>query len=155
MQKYTIEQLNEELEKFAIVEMAMAWIDKQNNVCAWVENLSGRNNKYFKYINSTSYTKATKVARISMFTEEYLIHKDPAGKQAWKLTNLEKKQLLNLLNSDNKEYKSITNWQAILVPYNKDNFGLFVQETINGFDKEEYPDAFPIDYPMPNYLELQ
>lgn len=156
MSKKTIRQIAEEFKKLMpIYEMSMAWISKQNNRCVWVENPSGYNNKYFKYLNGASYQKADKVARISMLNPVYLEHVDYDSKDNWKLTSREKKELVNLMNQTNKKYDPCTNWQAVLITYNEDNFAIDFDETINGtFDKAEFPDAFPIDFPMPDYTKL-
>ena len=149
-----IKKLNEEIKKLALNEMSMAWISKQNNRCVWVENPTGYNNKYFKYLNGASYSKADKVARISLLKPEYLEHS--SEKANWVLTVKEKKELVFLMNQTNKKYAPCTNWQATLITYNEDNFAIDFDETINGtFNKAEFPDAFSIDYPMPDYLQLK
>ena len=78
------------------------------------------------------------------------------GKKPWKLTNTEKKELVDTMNKPNKDFPDYTNWQITLAQYNMDNFGIDRIDTINGtFDKKEFPKAFTIDTPMPNYLELE
>ena len=110
----TFKQITEELKKLIpLYEMSMAWISKQNNKCVWVENPSGHNNKYFKYLNGASYQKADKVARISMLKPAYLEHVDYDGKDNWKLTSKERKELIDLMSQTNKKYAPCTNWQAV------------------------------------------
>ena len=148
-----IRKLNEELEKFCLNEMAMAWADRKTGRCVWVENPNNHNNKYFKYLNSFSYQKATKVARISLLEPKYLKHS--GSKKDWKLTNTEKQELIKLMNMDSRVYEGLTNWQATLVRYNFDNFYIDPLDTINStFDIQEFPDAFSIDYSMPDYSKL-
>lgn len=149
-------KLNEKLESIQLNEMSMAWTSKQNNRCVWVENPSGHNNKYFKYLDGITYGKAEKVARISLLKPEYINHNNIDGKQDWILNNKEKKELVMLMNAYNNLYRdyNCTNWQATLITYNRDNFGLEHYETINGFDEQEYPDAFNINTIMPNYMLL-
>lgn len=155
--KKSIKQINEELEQFLqpMYEMSMAWNSKQKNKCVWVENPSGYENKYFKYLNGQTYGKADKCARISMITPTYVEHKDYGGKSNWVLNSKEKKELVQLMNEPNKKYNGCTNWQATLITYNEDNFGIDFDETINGtFDKTEFPNAFDINTPMPDYSKL-
>lgn len=149
-----IKQINEELEKIQMYEMSMAWNSKQENRCVWVENPNGFENKYFKYLNGITYGKADKCARISMQEPKYVQHRDYDGKSNWILNSKERKELVTLMNKPNKKYQGCTNWQATLITYNEDNFGLDFDETINGFDEKEYPEAFNINTPMPDYLEL-
>lgn len=145
-------QINED----HINEMSMAWHSKQNNRCVWVENPTGYNNKYFKYLNGATYQKADKVARISLLKPEYLKHKDFDGKKLWILNSKEKKELVTLMNKPNKKYLNCTNWQATLITYNEDNFGIDFDDTINStFSIDEYPDAFDINTPMPDYTKLK
>lgn len=147
------QKLTEQLHKISLDEMAMAWVDKQANKCVWVENPNTYSNEYFKYLDSFSYIKADKVARISLQSPEYIEHAD--SKKSWKLTSKEKKELVMLMNKESRVYKGYSNWQATLIRYNFDNFFINPLDTIEGtFDKVKYPQAFEIDYPMPNYLEL-
>jgi hypothetical protein len=152
----TIKQINEELEALQLYEISMAWNSKQSNRCVWVENPSGHNNKYFKYLNGITYGKADKCARISMLRPEYVEHKDYDRKNNWILNSSERKELVTLMQEPNKKYPGCNNWQATIITYNEDNFGIDFDETINdSFDKELYPDAFSINTPMPNYKELK
>lgn len=154
----SLKKLNEKINEFLkepLYEMSMAWTSKSNNRCVWVENPTGYNNKYFKYLDGVTFNKAERVARISMLSATYLNHSNSDGLRNWKLNSKEKKELVNLMNQANKKYTGCTNWQATIITYNEDNFGIDFDETINGtFSKEEYPNAFDIDYVMPNYLEL-
>ena len=156
LEEDSIAAMNETLSKRQFNEMSIAWIDHENNRCCWVENPTGYNNKYFKYINSFSYIKGDKMARISLLSPEYLDHKFMDGKKAWVLTNKEKEELVNTMNKPNKNFPQYTNWQITLAQYNMDNFGIDIIDTINGnIDKEKYPNAFDINTSMPNYLELK
>ena len=59
------------------------------------------------------------------------------------------------MESPSKVHKGCTNWQVTLIQYNFDNFYIQPEDTINNtFDKEEYPQAFTIDTPMPDYMRL-
>lgn len=145
------------------MSMAFAYKDKRIDVCAWVENPSSRDNRYFKYYNNSRYNNATKVARIRIDNPVYVggTHKERNLKQ-WILTDYEKNELVKLLSSPSNEFTGFTKWQSILIRYNSDNFFLTPQQTINGefenadFDPKmpDYIKPFPIDYPMPDYLKL-
>lgn len=151
-----IKELNEKL-LMSLNEMSMAWIDKNSNKCVWVENPGTHNdNDYFKYLDSFSYHKADKVARISLKEPKYLEHTNQDGKKDWKLNSREKKELISLMNSLSTVRSGYTNWQVTLIQYNFDNFFISPEETINGtFDREEHPEAFDINYPMPDYTQLK
>lgn len=148
-------ELNNKLQKFVINEMSMAWVDKKAGRCVWVENPNTHVNDYFKYFNSFSYHKADGVARISLKEPKYLEHKNKDGKKTWTLNKKEKKELVELMQSPSNVRKGFTQWQVTLIQYNFDNFYIDPEDTISGnFDKHEYPDAFSIDYPMPDYTQL-
>ena len=151
-----LEKINNKLEElFSITEMSMAWRSIQNNRCVWVENPTGYNNKYFKYLNGPSYKKASKVARISLMSPTYLNHKNADGKDNWILTTKEKKELVTLMQENNKTYPTLTNWQVTLLTYNWDNFELDVENIINRtYDKQKFPNVIDIDTPMPDYTKL-
>lgn len=145
-------QINEEY----INEMSIAWVDQKANKCCWVENPTGYNNKYFKYVNSFSYIKGDYMARISMLSPKYLDYKNMSRKRFWKLTNKEKQELINTMNKSNKNFPQCTNWQITLAQYNMDNFGIDLIDTINStFSIDEYPDAFDINTSMPDYTKLK
>lgn len=151
----SIEAMNETLSKRQLDEMSIAWADESSNKCCWVENPTGYNNKYFKYVNSFSYIKGKNMARISMLGPNYLDHKFMDGKKPWTLNNKEKKELMDLMNQPNEDFPEQTNWQMTICQYNLDNFGISRKKTISGnIDKKKYPKALDINMPMPNYLEL-
>ena len=136
-------------------EMSMAWVDVRAKRCVWVENPNTHENDYFKYLNNFSYKKANAVACLSMKAPIYLnnVYKD--GKDTWVLTNKEKKELVDLMNSPSEARKGFTNWQATIIQYNFDNFYIQPEESANGtFNKKKFPNAYDINTPMPNYLEL-
>ena len=65
------------------------------------------------------------------------------------------------MNSPSDDNDGCTKWQDIIIRWNRDNFGIPAKKTISG-DVNGYKakpgitakEPFPIDYPMPNYLEL-
>lgn len=151
--KKLIKRLNNLLQ---LNEMSIAWLDRQNNKCCWVENPTGYNNKYFKYVNSFSYKNGNKIAIISLLKPEYINHANYDGKKNWVLNSKEKSELVKLMQEPCRDFPQITNWQKTLAQYNLDNFGIYIDETIKGtFNSEQYPDAFNINYPMPNYKNLK
>ena len=151
--------------KQPLLEMskAFSYKDKRIDVCAWVENPMGVNNMYFKYYNCSTIPSATHVARIRMDKPEYVGGNHREGtKKKWILTDTEKRELVELLSSKSEEHPDLTYWQEILLTYNRDNFNLSAKDTIEGnFAKAqkdpkmpEYLQPLPIDYPMPDYLQL-
>lgn len=165
--KEIIQQFKD-VNKQTINEMSMVfrYKDRHVEVCAWVENPTPRDNRYFKYYDSMYIDTATKVARIRINESKYVggNHKERKLKK-WILSNKEKQYLIDILKSesDNPANKGYTRWQEILMRYNEDNFGLYPEDTKKGnFEKaQSSPNLpsnvkpFPIDYPMPNYLELE
>lgn len=148
--------LNEEDFKEPFYEMSMAWRSIQRGRCVWVENPTGYNNRYFKYLNDTSYQKVDKVARISLSNLEYLKHKDFDDKKLWILNSKEKKELVTLINSPSEEYPQLTNWQQTLYTYNRDNFEIPLNEILNNsFDRKKFPYAMDLNTPMPDYTKLK
>ena len=150
------EATNESEERLVLDEMSIAWNDREANRCCWVENPTGYNNKYFKYVDCFTYAKGKYLARISMLGPRYLDHRNSDGKKAWKLNTKEKKELIELMNRPSRENPNITNWQLTICQYNLDNFGIYKDETVSGnIDKSKFPKALDINMPMPNYMELE
>lgn len=79
---------------------------------------------YFKYYNSSRYFKATKMARISMDTPAYVYHTNSGGLQDWRLNSRERKELDSILSSCSNKYRGYTVWQAIIIDYNLEKFGI-------------------------------
>ena len=160
-----IEKLKEVLTPMQLNEMSMAfhYKDRHVEVCAWVENPTPRDNRYFKYYNSEYNSTATKVARIRIDKPEYVggNHKERDLKK-WILSNKEKQELIEILKTPSNDYPGYTKWQDIIITYNRDNFHLKAEDTIKGnLDKgtrnptlPKHIVPFDIDTPMPNYLQL-
>ena len=148
-----------------INEMSMAfhYKDRHVEVCAWVENPTPRDNRYFKYYDSEYSNMAKKVSRIRIDRPEYVggNHKERNIKK-WVLSDKEKQYLVQILKSPSDDYPNLIKWQDILITYNRDNFHIKAEDTIKGNINcnsrnpllPDYIKPFPIDYPMPNYLEL-
>lgn len=124
---------------------------------------------YFKYYNSFQYSKATKVARISFKSADYVIHKNADGKQNWYLNAKEKQQLVLILSSRPAYFSySYTVWQKLIIQYNAEKFQLMEDDTLNcaknTYNKfiKDYTaigynnliDVLPFDLQMPDYLLL-
>jgi len=123
----------------------------------------GVDNQYFKYYDNEDYDMATKVARIRFDRPEYIggSHKE-GSKKPWTLKPMEKQMLINILKQENTDEKGYTNWQAMIIRWNRDNFHLSKEDTIAGnLDKgrcspkmPKHIKPLPINYPMPDYTLL-
>lgn len=160
------EELNKQLEELLPMNeqsMAFYFKDRHVEVCAWVENPTPRDNRYFKYYDSQFISSAKNVARIRIDKAEYVggNHSERNLKK-WELSKKEKQYLIDILNSPSNDYNGLTKWQDILITYNRDNFHIKAEDTIQGnFNKctrspmlPKHVQPFSIDYPMPNYLDL-
>lgn len=151
-------QLNENLQKFAITEMAKAFSDRKTNTTLWVEDRSTHNNRYMKFYNVAKDPThlATKVARIYVEKPEYVKGHKEHGIKEWILTEKEKRQFVKLLQSPYSRNPNITNWQQVICTFNDGFYDIDPQDTINGNIPHEDLDngALTIDYPMPDYLQL-
>lgn len=148
------------LENFRLVnpmmEMSSAYSDERVHRNIWVENPTGYNNKYFKYGDNEAYSKETKNCRISLTSPNFLYHRNKRNVMDWNLTEADKRQLIGILTSPSDTHPEITVWQEILYVYNNDNFGMRYQVFVSDdWSDDNYPDAFRIDYPMPNYYSLE
>lgn len=158
-----IQKLKEALMPLNEMSMAFHYKDRHVEVCAWVENPTPRDNRYFKYYNSEYNSTATKVARIRIDKAEYVgsNHRERNLKK-WILSNKEKQELIEILKTFSDDYPGYTKWHDILITYNRDNFHLNAQDTINGNLEKgtrnpslpSHVKPFSIDTPMPDYTQL-
>lgn len=163
-------KLNEKLQTYIpLNEMSLAWDYRRKNkaYCVWTEGPMHAENRYFKFYDSDSPDDATKVARIRIDRAEYVggqhNETNSRGKlENWILSQKEKRIFLILLNSPSDDNEGCNKWQDILIRWNRDNFGIPARKTISG-EIQGYQakpgllddcKPFPIDYPMPNYMEL-
>ena len=144
-----------------LTEMSMVIIDNNKKRSIWVENPTHYDNRYFKIFNNDSVSKATKVARISMINPRYMTHRNDDGKENWILTLSEKRYLINILNQKIKINPNITNWQRIILTYNRDSFQIDPDNLItNEMTKEEYnrlatkKNAISLDLSILDYMKL-
>ena len=140
-------------------EMSTIVMDKKNSVLVQVNPDMGRMGlEYFKFFNSFSEGKATRIARISFRDPRYVIHHNNRGKDNWILNSKEKRMLVALLQqkSDmiNCEGNVLTNWEKSIVQFNLEK-GLPKEDTEENFvNNPKYPNYLPIDLPMPDYYKL-
>ena len=160
--KKLIKRLNNLLQ---INEMSMAfhYKDRYVQVCAWVENPTPRDNRYFKYYNSEYNSTATKVARIRIDKPAYVggNHKE-RNLDVWNLSAREKQYLIEILSTPSDDYPGYTKWHDILITYNRDNFHISAKDTIEGNltkgtrnpSLPDYIVPFDINTPIPDYTKL-
>ena len=112
-------------------------------------------NPYFKVFNSSSYQKATKVARLHFFDEGVELHR---GKyEIWDLTKKDIKIIKEFLQRNHKGSLKYTNWQMACwlwnLEYNYFQFDIDdIDRYMNGdFDKQfkDHPSYIPSDTPIP------
>lgn len=112
---------------------------------------------YLKLYNSFSKSKATKVARISLYSPTYVLHKNVeriVGKEDWFLTTKEKKDFIDFLNSPTNHDPLYTVWQRTILDYNKE-LDLFEEETKENLLPDlKHPDFLPFNLPIPDYSRL-
>jgi hypothetical protein len=152
-----------------IEAMAQTYIDLQNNKSMYVNpDLNRVGNEYFKFCNDASWSKATKMCRISFRSPAYVIHTNSRKVSDWTLNAKEKKYLVRVLNSKSDD-TTLTVWQALIVDYNKERYSLpaSVTKQLTRQKQQELSEgvitdlvdrmihALPIDLPMPNYLKLR
>ena len=79
---------------------------------------------YFKFYDSASYAKTSRVARISLEKPVYIYHSNADGKLDWILNAKERKLLDKILSSNSTEHAGFTVWQDVIASYNREKFGL-------------------------------
>ena len=154
-----------------IEAMAQTYTDRANNCSMYVNpDLNRIGNEYFKFCNSISWNKATKLCRISFNKPQYIIHTNSRKVSDWTLNTKEKKYLVKTLLSKSKKYAGLTVWQALIVDYNGERYSFDLEECKGITLSVQYAlvakleltelerfmlHALPIDLPMPNYLNLR
>lgn len=154
-----------------IEAMAQTYIDRVANCSMYVNpDLNRIGNEYFKFCNNASWSKATKLCRISFNKPQYIIHTNSKKVSDWTLTAKEKRYLVRTLLSKSRKYINLTVWQALIVDYNTERYSLDLDECkcitiavqyklvakreLNEFERTMLH-ALPIDLRMPNYLKLR
>ena len=145
-----------ELEE-SIFEMSTVHIDKTDNLLIAVfPNINRKGSEpYFKILDSYSYQKAKKMARIAFKEPRYIHRKDSDGKIDWKLDSKEKKMLVRHLNSESNMFGEKYNvWQQAIILFNLNLQFSMKDILINTINNHIYKEALPIDLPIPDYTKL-
>ncbi len=168
MKRY-IKNVEEHLELEPIVSMARVGLDDSAKMLYYVNPDDRRvGDPYFKVYNNISHRIATEIARISFLEPRYIVHRDEAGKQPWKLNSSEKKKMINFL-SKKSGFLNLTFWQYTM--YHWDNeygflhnqfdttrYNNILEAYADGFyDTEEnlnHPSYLRSDLQMPDYMQL-
>lgn len=143
-------------ENYNLTEMAS--VCRVDNTLVAVNPDSGRvGDAYFKFCNKSDYTAATKLIRIFFKKADYTIHCD--GKELWKLTNKEKKLLMQILKATSKRYKPYTNWDIAKYLWNCEylQLDLDIDDYFGGVYDDEFkdrPSYVSSEQEIPNYMNL-
>ena len=131
---------------------------------------NGQDAAYFKWVDSTSFSKAKHVARIKINSCEYVKHKDPNGKQPIFLNNKQKSQLIDAFNKKittktksqigNEQLSMLitTGWGYLLYRHNI-RLGHSSKFILDNFYKMPYDESLPLNFvsmqtEMPDYTKL-
>lgn len=76
---------------------------------------------YFKVYDHANVNAAKRVIRLHFKDSGMEYHRDPLGKQPWKLNSKDIKKIIQLLNKPYRSNKAYTNWQAACFQWNSDN----------------------------------
>lgn len=131
-------------------------------------HMDSENTAYFKWANSESFGKATKIARIKFALPEYIIHYKNSNSNA-ELNRDQKKLLVKLLSNkiSVKNYNKLpyelqeivnTEWKFLIYLYNK-QFGHSPEIMLNYLDMSAPVQNLPMNFvrltlPMPDYRNL-
>lgn len=106
---------NEALNNFNILNEEVIYSNNKENILISIDvdkNRSDgfRKDPYIKIYNTSSYKTASKIARVSLKTGEYIEHKNLNGKENWILNSKEKKKIGKILNdkSTSKKYNNLS-----------------------------------------------
>ena len=156
-------------EPLELTAMSNIYYSKKDKITIQINpDRNKRGLAYYKVYNHYSYTVASKVARISMQSAEYIQRKNTDGKQFWQLNTKEKQTLMNCLQI-RPMLSSYTIWQKLIIALNNEKFGIPEEDTISisksnidaykrVLESEGYTnliDVLPFDLQMPNYLLLE
>lgn len=111
----------EELNREYLGEMATVHRDAQCGILIQVNPSKSRiGERYFKFYNSSSYSSATKIIRISFDSPKYIFHVNEDGKEDWILNSKEKKLLVNILNKPSNSYPDYSVWEVAKFNWNNE-----------------------------------
>lgn len=153
------------LEEKILFEMSQVTTieSKSFDACIWVHPSPNRNGAYFKMYDAISIEHSKGCARIDFSNPSYMVHVDEMGKNQWKLSNREIKELITFMNDSNDTAPNVSNWIYCKWIWNRDlcsqlgmslKFGKYVA---GEYDKDErMPHNFvKSDQAMPDYLQLK
>lgn len=146
----------------------MATIGKSvdDNFCVTVNPDQKRSGVcYLKYFNSSSYTSADKVIRVSLLEPRVIFHKNRDGKKTWRINSKDKKNLVEFLKRNSKDWVGTDNWHSVLYHWNNElgliddvvpeEFNSAIEAFVAGyFDTKEnlsHPSYVPSYLEMPDY----
>lgn len=131
-------------------EMATCYSD--NKTIVFVNPVDSGNFAYFKYGDSPRFNSETAIARISLLEPEYIYnHND--GHPSLVLSSKAKKQLNDKLQSPSKKYLGYTVFQAIIIDYNIEKFGVYLEET-KAIKEYSFGNPLPLSLEQPDYRNL-
>lgn len=138
------------LESEMLNEMATCYSDNETSIR--VNPVDSGNLVYFKYCNTQGYNSSTAIARISLLNAEYINnHND--GHTVLVLSNKAKKKLNDKLSEQSKKYVGYTVFQAIIIDYNIEKFGIYLDDT-KKIMKYEHNKPLPLNLTQPDYRNL-
>lgn len=149
------------LENELLFEMATVHRDMTENISIAVNPDSKKiGDPYFKFYDSTDYTKAKRVISIFFTKPGYTKHSD--GKKLCVLNHDDKKLLVKTLKSISKKYKAcgFTVWDAAKYDWNYEYLKIDIEpdEFISGSYDELYKDVpsyVPSTLKMPDYMQIE
>lgn len=162
MKRYikTIEDVSE-LEP--IESMARVGKDDEANMVYYVNpDLNRIGEPYFKVYDNISHPKAKHIARISFLEPRYIVHKEEAGKQTWRLNSSERKKMISYLNKKSPFF-GISFFQYAMYNWNLEYGFLDIDfdESLYHDPIEAYKEGFfdtkeNVNHPsyLPSYLEI-
>lgn len=153
-----------------IESMSRIGLDKSSNMLYYVNPDTNRvGEPYFKVYDNITHSKSTHIARISFLKPNYIIHRDEAGKQPWKLNSSEKKKMVKYLEKKSGFFK-MSLFQYSMYLWNNE-YGFFDEIDLNddfentmiayskGFydftDVADHPSYLRSDLTMPDYMLLK
>lgn len=128
-----------------------------------------RGDPYFKYLDASSYMKATRLARISFLAPKLISHSNPRGMRRWKLNSRECRQLQNFLKSKDMSCPALTVYESAKFCWNKE-WQFIGQVTPEGYtsreaayldgyydnqDNLQHPSYLPSTLKQPDYTKLE
>lgn len=144
--------VSEEIVREMLLEFATVCTnteEKMKIIVSYDENRVGE--PYFKVFNSSSYTKATKIARISFLEPKYIVHNMNYGMENWILNSKEKQNLITMLTT---EVDGISNWKFAILQYNLEN-NIQRDEQLKLSNEDIIKrNGLPLNTPIPDYSKL-